>query len=551
MTRTPQATRNRERGMAIILSALMMFFLIPMVGLAIDVGVLYMLRNKMSAASDAAALGAARGLNVQGTATEQRTAAENSAGAFFSANFPDGLLGTKNRVLTTTFTPNDAILTVSVKSVVKAPTFFMRALGFTDITVSGYGQATRRNTNLVLLLDKSGSMGSACSAMRDGAELFVNYMSKEFDVLGLITYGDNAYDDYRPDKNWATGNALVNKIKSISCGGNTASIPAMQMGYEQLKKMNQPLARNVLMFFTDGLPNNLPAYFPVMTQANDRLGVDSGYTWNGATKCSGTGTVCTMDPIGTTNNPSVVTCTNAGHRYIGMIAQHAGGEWTGNTIIRNIGMTYTASTNSYTSINQSVDSSCSISNQNQMRRAVAFIPPTDYFGNKIYGMTTSDGTATGAPTNWNSAIKGYDMFRENHYLADGKTWVKNKDTYNHYFDAGHPYEYRLRPDRPSVVYGGGIQALDDLALTVRKNSLAITIFSVGYSANGGVDREALARIANDPDAYHSGTKLDTLAADDKNGATPTNAGLYIEANDAVELRQAFAMIASSVLRLSQ
>lgn len=553
--------RNRERGMAIMLTAMMLVFLIPMVGLSIDVGVLYMLRNKMSAASDAAALGAARGLNVSGTAAQQKTAAENAAAAFFVANFPDGYLGTHSRQLVTGFTPSEAVLTVTVTARLQAPTFFMRTLGFTNVTVAGAGTATRRNTNLVLLLDKSGSMGPACADMKAGAETFVTYMSKEFDTVGLITYNDTAFDDYRPDKNWAVGDALVNDIKAISCSGSTASIPALNMGFEQLKRINQPLARNVVVFFTDGLPNNIPANYPVMTQENLRYGYGGGpnYTgigFSGGTSgghvCNSTGSECLMPPkVNSDGNlatgTAVRSCTDATLRHRGMLYQGSGGEWTGNTAIRDIGQTYNASTNTYSYITRSCSSTCEFTND-ASRRSIAFIPPVDFFGNVVYSMATTDGVVTSPATNWNASIRGYGNLRENWYTADTKTWVKDNVNYNNYFtSSGHPYLYKMRPDSPSTVYDGGINAIDDQGYTVRKHNLSITIFSIGYRGGGNIDEEALARLAND------GSALDTFAYDNETANNPnkTEQGLYIKAANGTQLRQAFATIASSVLRLSE
>ena len=53
-----------ERGFVIEVWALMMFFVIvPMIGLAIDCGILFFIKSKLQTAVDGAALGAARSLN--------------------------------------------------------------------------------------------------------------------------------------------------------------------------------------------------------------------------------------------------------------------------------------------------------------------------------------------------------------------------------------------------------------------------------------------------------------------------------------------------------
>ena len=544
--------RNRERGMTVMLTAVMLIFILPMVGLAIDVGVLYMIRNKMSAASDAAALGAARGLNVSGTASDQRVAAEKSATTFFQANFPDGYLGTTNRDLKVTFTPDLSILTVKVKATVQAPTFFMKTLSLIGnfnldfVPVAGSGTATRRNTNLILLLDKSGSLSSACTDMKNGATTFVNLMSKEFDTVGLITFSDTAYDDYRPDQYWGNAGGVPDKISAISCGGSTATIPALNMGYEQLKKINQPLARNVIVFFTDGLPNNIPALFPVMTTANTRYGY-SGYNGNNATtpasNCRTYTTECLMYPKATDDTkypPQGITCTDSTLTHRAMLSQGAGGDYWGVNSTRLIGQTFKASSNSYTSISQQMASSCDVGG-NGARRSIAYIPGVDYFGNKIYDETVGAGSFT------DNGVAGVGGFRDNWLLKDGTTWVQNAALYPTYFAAGHPYQKKMRPDSPSVTYIGGLYAADDQGLRVRQDGLSITIFSIGYSGSGGTDSQALARLAND------GTANDTLTEDNDSVINPkrTNQGIFVLAATKAELTAAFSSIASSVLRLSQ
>ncbi|HEV2445985.1 MAG TPA: hypothetical protein VGS58_08690, partial [Candidatus Sulfopaludibacter sp.] len=68
-------------------------------------------------------------------------------------------------------------------------------------------------------------------------------------------------------------------------------------------------------------------------------------------------------------------------------------------------------------------------------------------------------------------------------------------------------------------------------------NMAVQIFTIGYLGNGGTDDGLLKRVANDP----ASTSFD---------ATQPR-GRYIPASDSVALANAFAQVASSVLRLSQ
>jgi Flp pilus assembly protein TadG len=85
---TPKSAR--ERGIAVMLTAFLLVFTIPAVGLAIDAGVLYLVRSKLSSACDAAALATARNLNLGLTLEDQQANAIARGTAFFNANFPAG-----------------------------------------------------------------------------------------------------------------------------------------------------------------------------------------------------------------------------------------------------------------------------------------------------------------------------------------------------------------------------------------------------------------------------------------------------------------------------
>src|SRR5579863_8284483 len=80
---------SRERGMAIIFYATMLFFVVGCVGLAVDVGTVYMIKARLSAATDAAALAAGRSVNLTLTLPQAQTNAVTTANQFFTANFPN------------------------------------------------------------------------------------------------------------------------------------------------------------------------------------------------------------------------------------------------------------------------------------------------------------------------------------------------------------------------------------------------------------------------------------------------------------------------------
>ena len=173
--------RPQQRGIAVMLTAVMLFVLIPVAGLALDAVLLYALKAKLSTAADAAAIAAARSLNVGMTLAEQEAAARARALDFFRANFPNNAWNTSNHsvnavVAETAFRTR----TVTVTAAIAAPQYFMRWLGFTSTRMNALGRASRRDVNLIMVLDRSGSMGnytdpaSPCAVMKSSATTFTN-----------------------------------------------------------------------------------------------------------------------------------------------------------------------------------------------------------------------------------------------------------------------------------------------------------------------------------------------------------------------------------------
>jgi len=98
-------SRKRQRGVILIMLTLTLMVIVPMAGLAFDVGLLYLIRTKLSAAVDAAVLAGARSLSRGLDLSSQIASAESTAHQYFNANFPDGLYGTTARTFTPTAVP--------------------------------------------------------------------------------------------------------------------------------------------------------------------------------------------------------------------------------------------------------------------------------------------------------------------------------------------------------------------------------------------------------------------------------------------------------------
>ena len=266
------------------------------------------------------------------------------------------------------------------------PLLFLRFLNnTTDIKVTG--SASRRDVNLVLVLDRSGSMGSgagsACAQMVAAAKDFTDQFYDGRDNLGLIVFGGSYKKAYDLNTNFKSGGTTINSvINTIDCGGNTGSAQAIWQAYQMLKTLNQPGALNAIVFFTDGQPNGLTADWPIMT----------------ASALAAAGAVNTPVYPNSTGGTAGVVGTVTQPWYLGYPASgcsatvNVGGIPTITGVIARNGQQqagiYGAVTASITSDAGAVSNSagCNFaSGQTNIHKDVAYIPGPDTYGNSTSG----------------------------------------------------------------------------------------------------------------------------------------------------------------------
>lgn len=252
---------GNERGMALIymtvtLSALMLF-----AGLATDGGRAYVVKAQLSKAVDGAALAGARMLNSGNPAAEARKV--------FEANFPPGYLGTSGSAtmsfnVRTDEERDENIVTVSGS--VQMPTTFMRLGDIETVTVSSDAEARRRMVDLSLVLDVSSSIGSRWGAVRDASRTFVEAFDAAHDRVSLVTYGNGAKVVAQMpstrgfNKSWTSA-----AIPDTLPGGSTAMVEGLYRGWDELRAVGagQQSSLRVIVLFTDGASNSVPAFYDV------------------------------------------------------------------------------------------------------------------------------------------------------------------------------------------------------------------------------------------------------------------------------------------------
>jgi Flp pilus assembly protein TadG len=150
-----------NRGNVLILWAAFLIPLVAVVGSAIDLGTGYVARKQMQTACDAAALASRRAM----TDGSINDAVRAEATKFFNFNFKQGTFGSAAFVPLVTST-TDSKTTVVITAQTTVPTTIMRMFGFMSLPVNVSCNASQDlvNTDIVLVLDTTGSMDSKATS---------------------------------------------------------------------------------------------------------------------------------------------------------------------------------------------------------------------------------------------------------------------------------------------------------------------------------------------------------------------------------------------------
>ena len=339
--------RRGRRGFVLLTtSAMVLLVLLPAIGLAIDVGIMYLVQSVLSAACDAASLAGARDLARGSNSSAQTANAEATAAAYFNANFPSGYFGATNLQLTSVAAINSTYMrSVTTTASVNLPLIFLRALGQNSITLNASAVATRRDVNVMIVMDRSGSLAQSgsCTPLKAAAVSFVNKFAQGRDNVGLITFATSSRVDVAMSTNFQT--PVDNTLNSVTCTGATSSAQALWQAYQQLASLAQTGALNVIVFFTDGLPTAVTENFPIKS----------------ASTCSShTAKLGVLTPG--YNSSGVVTNT-----IYGLYNQNAGPQpLTSDLVV------------------VSTDHNCAFWNdQTKVTSDVSYAPLTDYWGNSL------------------------------------------------------------------------------------------------------------------------------------------------------------------------
>jgi Flp pilus assembly protein TadG len=325
-----RSKRNQRGTVMILITLMLMTIFIPMAGLAIDLTIMYIVQAKLWEAVDGAGLAAGR---LIGTTSESiGTLAQEVC----QTNFPSGYWGSTftgtNLGCTSTYTQGSAAqgfpFYVNVSATALTPTLFMRVFGVNGVNVAANAQVTRRMARIEIVLDRSGSMSGEISNLKTQVASFVSGFTEGYDEMGLVVFGVSGIVSYPfqnhgpydfnplhytdltestcpgaeggPDSCFQKVNPgdpdgpvccdMIYSISKINSAGNTnmsdalslAKIELLRAHYRDLNANSVDVYNNIIVLFTDGVPNMFSAYVNAQDPWNTAMAASYGYVDPGA-----------------------------------------------------------------------------------------------------------------------------------------------------------------------------------------------------------------------------------------------------------------------------
>ena len=501
--------RHQRSGVILMLACFCLPFLMSLMGLAVDSGVLYSLKTKLQMSVDGAAIAGIRATSLSQSVSAQQTSVDNTANHWFYANFTTGYLGTTNTVLNTTnLASTSGLNTVTVTATTDVPSYFMKYFNKSSTTITATGVAARQAANIMMVLDRSGSMaGTPCSQMITAAKQFTGIFTPGVDRIGLVTFAEAVSIDSAPTSAFQTtlgytnsgGSNNAGKLDSIVCSGGTNTSAAISLAWNELYKAALPGANNFILLFTDGEPT--ASTFDLSGSIRNTSGCKDSQSHSAS---SGTANFTTY-PANWTDTDSNAVDINS-KKIISLGTGAYWGPFTGMiaavyadpSLLTGADQWFVPAGTPYATQEQGPKAStatpgCNFTND-VVINDIASYPATDLFGISTSGYKTVSTTLTPA----NGSLVNFN-------LADNAAaWARKESAASQLIN----YNGTTTPMPP------------------------ITFHVIGLGSNGGVDTTLLNRIAN---------------------TGPTSSGpqgLYFYAPTSSQLSNAFISMGSSQFRLS-
>lgn len=275
--------QKKQQGSVIIMTGLLMLPIIAAIGLAIDSGIGYIIKARLNTALDSASIAAARAVTQGSDQATQAAYAKQAARDFFAANYNDNYLNSVPVLNEPSVSFDGGKVTIDLSASATVPVTFARVMGFDQLVVGASAQSVRKDLDMALVMDTSGSLSSKGAAVRSSAITFLSKFSPTTDRVGLshFAYGAVVDDAIKTSGRGFNRTLMTTHINNFAFTGSTNSSEGMWTGRNQLNGITQinRSSLRVIVFFSDGSPNSFASYFPFKT----------------ASDCSTAGTIATGD----------------------------------------------------------------------------------------------------------------------------------------------------------------------------------------------------------------------------------------------------------------
>lgn len=204
---------REDAGALAPLLGLLLLLLIGMMGFAIDIGRSALVHARLVSALDAAGLAVGARMT-----TADYT---EDAKKFVAANFKANYVGAT--VKDVTATPNATKSVITLNATADMPTAFMKLFGTNMVTVKATSEVTRATTGLelVMALDTTGSMAESMPALKEAANLLVDYVfgadatAKDL-YVGLVPFSHTVtLGQYPTYKKWMDEDSAKQQVASF------------------------------------------------------------------------------------------------------------------------------------------------------------------------------------------------------------------------------------------------------------------------------------------------------------------------------------------------
>jgi uncharacterized protein YegL len=252
---------NDQKGAIIVIFALALMVLIGFAALGTEVGKWYLTRAELSKAVDAAALAGAA--NISNPNIDVVTLARD----FGMENFQAGYLGTETGDRSVAFTATvqeGGKLTVT--GTTSSLAILARIFGIDQVATAATGVAQKNNVEIMMVLDRSGSMsGTPIADLKKAAKGFLDYYqdTQEEDRIGLVSFATGVRVNYALNHNFYS--PIQNAINALSAVGATNVEDALSQAgtafADQTPVAPANRVQQYIVFFTDGRPTAFRSTF--------------------------------------------------------------------------------------------------------------------------------------------------------------------------------------------------------------------------------------------------------------------------------------------------